>query len=176
MLERMNLPFGIGSGRTFVDDPSKLRLDLWLDREHSKVTGTVWMGPSCIGPPGRVHGGASCYVLDEAMGCVCFAMGYQAFARRVSFELVRMVPLETDLTIHAYIEDPPAADRTIIVSGMLALDGLGPLVISRGEFRMISQSHLERLTQTKEAILSLLPDHDSSEIGLRLDDDTQGIK
>jgi hypothetical protein len=72
-------------------------------------------------------------------GKTCFA----------AFELVRMVPLETDLTIHACIENPPGADRTIIVTGMLALEGLGPLVTCSGEFRIVSQSHLERLTGPK---------------------------
>jgi acyl-coenzyme A thioesterase PaaI-like protein len=143
-LEKLILPFAIGSGRTFVDDESKLRMELFLDRKSQEVTGTVWMSPSCEGPPGFVHGGVSCYVLDEAMGAAAFAFGYPAKAAKLSFAFWNMVPQKTELSVRAWIDGPPMKEINAVVLRAELKQGDEVLVKGFGDFRVVSEKELRK--------------------------------
>ena len=61
------LPLDIGSGRTILQDEKRLVLRLFRN-EKSEIVGKVWFGDGLNGPPECVHGGVTCYVLDEILG------------------------------------------------------------------------------------------------------------
>ena len=99
--EEIHLPFRIGSGRDFPKNV--LRMAFFKDRNDKALVGKVWVGPDLIGPPEHVHGGVSCYVLDEAMGSVAWANGYGVMAKELSFSLQKLWPIGLDSDLKAEV-------------------------------------------------------------------------
>lgn len=113
----LNLPFKIGSGRNFP--VSVLRMAYYqcpiqgdnpygikdFDQAHSThfMVGKCWFGEALEGPPRKVHGGVSAFVLDEAMGSAAWLNYFGVVARDIHVEFKLPTPIHKDLDVAAWV-------------------------------------------------------------------------
>lgn len=142
--EEFELPFSIGSGRSFfpTDEGTALRMAFFRSRKDDSLVGKVWFGEGIEGPPGHVHGGVSAYVLDEAMGSACWLSQYPCVASKIEFELQRMTPIGQDLDISASITK--VEGRIVHVTSKI-FDQDGIYTKGTGQFFIIDRKTLEDL-------------------------------
>ena len=145
-LDTLELPFGVGSQRQL---PNGTTLQLFL--KDNTVVGRAQFGKASMGPPQHAHGGASFYVLDEAMGAAALLLGTPSVATHVDFELQRMVPLKEPLGIRAWIKSASSpiidvdAKLTLQVCAELRDDKSNLLVRGTGIFSSLPTHHWREL-------------------------------
>lgn len=140
---QVELPMGIASGRSLAGDDSRMRIEMFKRKTDGHLIGRVWFGEGTQGPPNHVHGGASAYVLDEAMGAVGWMNDYPVVAKKISFELFKMAPLKTNLEIKAWVVE--ATERAIQVEAELRLPGGEVSVKSTGDFAILTREKIAEL-------------------------------
>lgn len=157
--EDLELPFNIGSGRSLysgLEDEGRLRLRVFRRKSDGRLVGRVWFGPGADGPPGHAHGGAIAYVLDEAMGSVAWMNHYPVVAAKLEFQYERMTPLNTDLSIEAWIEQE--GNRRLTTVARLVLPSGEPCVTGRGEFAILTKSKIKVLANAVSDPKGILQD------------------
>lgn len=87
-----------------------------FDLEGGELTGHANLGSAYEGPPGHVHGGILCLILDQTLGLANVAAGNPGMTANLDIDYRRPTPLHTDLRI---------------VSRQLSVDGRK--IRSRGE-------------------------------------------
>ena len=121
-----------------LEDESRVRLRVFRRAGDGSLVGRVWFGQGTDGPPGHVHGGASAYILDEAMGSAGWMNELPVVAAKLEFEYLRMVPLEVDLHIEASVKKT-AGKRVEILSKLMLPTG-EVCVTGRGTFAILAKS------------------------------------
>ncbi|MFT3855651.1 MAG: PaaI family thioesterase [Ilumatobacteraceae bacterium] len=93
-------------------------MDIRRDGDAS-VVATVRVDPMFQGPPGRVHGGIVAMLIDELMGAVNRMLGRRAFTARLAVDFRAAAPIDTELTLRAWLTTsrtarttPPASIRS----------------------------------------------------------------
>lgn len=99
-----------GTGRL---NPRSLRIAYDDAADGSDVRGTVVLGASCVGPPGRAHGGIVATILDEALGRAMTKAGRTGMTVALDVSLKAAMPLHEPLDI---------------VGGVVAVDGRKTIV------------------------------------------------
>lgn len=97
----------VGTGRSFVSgEPNgdRLRVRYFRRERDGALVAKIWFGPGAEGPPGHAHGGSMAAVLDEAMGAGAWMAGYQVLAAKLTTEFRRMLPLNTELMLDAWVD------------------------------------------------------------------------
>jgi len=96
-----------GGPRSFVSgepEGGRLRVRYFRRERDGRLVGRAWFGPGAQGPPGHAHGGSMAAVLDEAMGAAAWMAGHLVVAVRLDTSFQRMLPLETDALLEAWVE------------------------------------------------------------------------
>ncbi|MCB0407996.1 MAG: PaaI family thioesterase [Bdellovibrionales bacterium] len=148
------LPFAIGSGRSFFPDKSgeqALRMAFFKSIIDDSLEGKVWFGKGIEGPPLHVHGGVSSYVLDEAMGSAGWLKNYPCVAQSISFQFLKMTPIGKDLDIRAHVKN--IKGRILSIECEI-YDKQGPYTQGSGEFFWLHREKVEQLLE-KSPILGL---------------------
>lgn len=70
-----------------------------------EVRGTARLGQAYVGPPGRVHGGWVCALLDQVLGFACVADGNPSFTATITVHLRKATPLDTELELSGRVTD-----------------------------------------------------------------------
>lgn len=143
--EGFELPFAIGSGRSFFPDANNeqaLRMAFFRHNKDNALVGKVWFGKGIEGPPGHVHGGVSSYVLDEAMGSAGWLSSYPCVARKITFELLRMTPVGVDLDIEARVKS--VSGHTIVIESRI-FDENGNYTVGTGEFHWLDKDRMKKM-------------------------------
>jgi uncharacterized membrane protein YGL010W/acyl-coenzyme A thioesterase PaaI-like protein len=147
-----NLPFEIGAGRTLFTQ-NDTHLNLYGHATEKKLWGQVRFNRELTGPPKHAHGGAQAYVLDEAMGTVCWQSLKPVVAKSIQVEFKKMVPLHADLVVTAEIVGEENGD-VHVVSELLDADG-HVLAKGSGLFHILAYAQFEHLLRQSKADLSL---------------------
>ena len=122
------IPIG---GTAFITAPPPHGFGMRYQHDaEGKVSGVIRLDESKQGPPGHVHGGALIALLDEAMGAACWVRGYRAVAANLQFDLIRGVPLATDITVSGAVENKQgrkvyAVCEITLPDGTVAVKGRG---------------------------------------------------
>lgn len=145
-----NLPFEIGAGRTLFTQRDT-HLNLFGHVKEKKLWGQVRFNRELTGPPKHAHGGAQAYVLDEAMGTVCWHTLKPVVAKSIQIDFKKMVPLHADLIVTAEITGEENGDVHVI-SELLDAD---QNVLARGSglFHILAYAQFEHLLRQSEADL-----------------------
>lgn len=106
-------PFSAGAGRLH---PSSVGMDIRRDGDAS-VVATVRADPMFQGPPGRVHGGILAVLIDELMGTVNRMLGRRAFTARLAIDFRAAAPIDTELTLRAWLADQQDRKVTMRAEG-----------------------------------------------------------
>lgn len=83
---------------------NRLRLKYYHEAETNRVIAQTWFGPGVEGPPKHAHGGSIAAVLDEAMGMAALYAGYTVVAANISFNFLKMVPLDSGASAFAWVK------------------------------------------------------------------------
>lgn len=145
--KEFELPFAIGSGRSFFPDSKSeqaLRMAFFRFKKDNSLVGKVWFGKGIEGPPGHVHGGVSSYVLDEAMGSAGWLRNYPCVARKISFEFLKMTPVGEDLNIQAQVTS--INGLTLNVESRI-FDSQGDYTRGTGEFHWLDKDRMQGLLE-----------------------------
>lgn len=86
-----------------------------------EVRGTTRLGPAYVGPPGRVHGGWVCALLDQVLGFACVADGNPSFTATITVHLRKATPLDTDLELTGRVTE--VSGRRVTAWGAIHADG-----------------------------------------------------
>ncbi|TVR27513.1 MAG: PaaI family thioesterase [Ilumatobacter sp.] len=86
-----------------------------------QVRGTTRLGQAYVGPPGRVHGGWVCALLDQVLGFACVADGNPSFTASITVHLRKATPLNTDLELTGRVTD--VSGRRVTAWGAIHADG-----------------------------------------------------
>lgn len=90
-----------------------------FDVVDGQIRGQVTLGAAHNGPPGSVHGGMIALVMDELLGCTCLAHGTGGFTGTLSVRYQALVPLDTQLELHGWIDREEG--RKIFAKGEIRL-------------------------------------------------------
>ncbi len=153
--KEFELPFAIGSGRSFFPDAKgeqALRMAFYRSQKNNALVGKIWFGKGIEGPPDHVHGGVSSYVLDEAMGSAGWLQSYPCVARKISFELLRMTPVGVDLNIEAWVRS--IEGQTLYVESRI-FDDQGDYTKGFGEFHWLDKGRMQKLLAKSSCELDL---------------------
>lgn len=148
----IELPFLIASGRTLasgIANEGRLRLRLFLRTSDNHLVGKIWFGEGADGPPHHAHGGASAYILDEAMGSCGWANLYPVVAAKLEFEFLQMVPLYEDHFIDAWVDG--IKDKNVVIKSNLILANGKTAVTSTGHFHILAQKQFNSLLKNVPA-------------------------
>ena len=144
--EIKDLPFSIGAGRAVssdLDDQTKVLNKFFMDTPSGLIYGRLRMGYIAEGPPLHVHGGASAYFLDEAMGVTSWAFDLPSVAAKLNFEYHQVAPLFQELETRSYLSKVTPTHLEIKAE-LRVLDG-DLLVSGFGDFRVLNRSKMEKL-------------------------------
>ena len=86
-----------------------------------EVNGTARLGQAYEGPPGRVHGGWVCGLLDQVLGFACVAAEQPSFTASITVHLRKATPLHTDLELRGRVTG--VSGRRVSVWGAIYADG-----------------------------------------------------
>lgn len=143
--KKITLPFHIASGRTLGGGGTQFFMAQLEGASH--LIGRLWVSKEGHGPPGFVHGGASAFFLDEAMGAAAWWRKLPVLAARLEFEYQSLTPVETLLEVRAEVlrvEDTRVYTRgEILNEGKLCVSALG-------EFARMRRSQVEALGTQEE--------------------------
>lgn len=143
--ESFSLPFDMGQGRSLYSNDekdSRLRIKLYRNRKSGHIEGKVWFGAKNHGPPGYVHGGILSWVMDEAMGTAAWVGEYPGVARKLEFEFLEMVPVQTDMNIRAWVE--MAGRKEILLKAQITNDKNKVYCSGQGLFHLLKKSAIAR--------------------------------
>lgn len=113
------------------DNPHSVGLTWWVD-DDGVMTSEFTLNEGQQGPPGHAHGGASAAILDEAMGLVVWAAGYQVAAVNLEINYHKPLPLNRPLNLEARITQRD--DRKIFSTGEIKLADSTVAVSGRGVY------------------------------------------
>ncbi len=142
----IELPFLIASGRTLasgIANEGRLRLRLFHRTSDNHLVGKIWFGDGADGPPHHAHGGASAYILDEAMGSCGWANCYPVVAAKLEYEFLQMVPLYEDHFIDTWVDG--IVNKNVVIKSKLVLTNGQTAVASTGHFHILSQKQFKSL-------------------------------
>ncbi len=111
-------------------------LTLWVD-DDGLMTSEFTLGKAQQGPPGFAHGGASAAILDEAMGLVVWAAGFQVAAVNLEINYHKPLPLFQPMKLEARITQKD--ERKIFSTGELRLPNGEIAVSGRGIYVIAPQ-------------------------------------
>ncbi|MCE9499530.1 MAG: PaaI family thioesterase [Leptospira sp.] len=89
--------FGCG-----LSNPIGLKADFTYNEELNEVKFIYNFRRDYNGAPGFVHGGAISTLLDEAMGDLCFHLGYIVMTDEMTFKFHKATPIESDLLVRGW--------------------------------------------------------------------------
>jgi len=140
-----NSIFGLHADFTFEED-GEVRFQYNFRREYQ-------------GAPGFVHGGILSALLDEAMGSLCFHLGYIVMTDTMTFKFLKATPLEKSLSVRAW-PIKKAKRKVMLESELRSLDGEILYVKGEGTFHILPPRFFsEKLTggqiQLSTELLSL---------------------
>lgn len=147
-----NLPFEIGAGRTLFTQ-NDTHLNLYGHAAEKKLWGQVRFNDEFTGPPKHAHGGAQAYVLDEAMGTVCWRNFKPVVAKSIQVEFKKMVPLHVDLAVTAEIVGEENGDVRVVSELLDAAKHV--LARGSGLFHVLAYAQFEHLLRQSDVDLSL---------------------
>lgn len=118
----------------FLDDPGKVMainpivgrcspiapaIDMSL--HDGEVRGSAVLGQAYVGPPGRVHGGWVCGILDQVLGFACVASDVPSFTASITVHLRRATPLDTPLELTGRVTE--VSGRRVTAWGAISANG-----------------------------------------------------
>lgn len=86
-----------------------------------EVRGTARLGRAYEGPPGRVHGGWVCALLDQVLGFACVADGNPSFTATITVHLRKATPLDTELELSGRVTE--VSGRRVTAWGAIRAGG-----------------------------------------------------
>lgn len=138
------------SGRSYVlgqDGDERMRVAHFRRDDDGALVGKVWFGPWCEGPPGHAHGGSMAAVLDDAIGKVGWLNGHRVVAARITVHFRKMLPLGTDATLEAWIEQVDG--RKVHTRGRLLGDDGEAFAEAEGLFIELAPDGQEKLGRAR---------------------------
>lgn len=87
-----------------------------------EVRGRARLGQAYEGPPGRVHGGWVCGLLDQVLGFACVAAGHPGFTATLTVQLREATPLDSELELVGLVTE--VAGRRIKAWGAIHAGGV----------------------------------------------------
>jgi acyl-coenzyme A thioesterase PaaI-like protein len=144
--EVIELPLNIGSGRSMfsgLESADQLRLRVFKRRSDNHLIGRVWFGPGTEGPPGKVHGGAAAYVLDEAMGSSGWMNDFPVVAAKLEFQYHLMTPMAVDLEVEAWITKSSA--HRVQIEAVLREPKGEAFVTAKGDFAVLTRAKADAI-------------------------------
>ncbi|MEW6323477.1 MAG: PaaI family thioesterase [Acidobacteriota bacterium] len=139
----------LAAARSFVSgDPAgeRMRVAYFRTDASESLYARAWFGPGAEGPPGQAHGGAIAAVLDEAMGAVTWMHGHKAVAGRIGVTFNQFVPLGTDTTVEAWVDQ---VDGRKVATRARMTDPRGQLLAeSDGVFVVMPPERLAEFART----------------------------
>lgn len=143
--------FGCGK-----ENPLGLVADFTFHDETGEVNFTYNFKKMYNGAPGFVHGGILSTVLDEAMGGLCFHLGYIVMTDTMSFKFHKATPVEKELLIRAW-PIKKAKRKVFLECELTSLDKEILYVKGEGAFHILPPRFFsDKLTGGKIAIASEL--------------------
>jgi len=136
------LPIDIGVDRPMFRFPDA-SLTLFGKADEKKLWGVVRFNDNFTGPPGHAHGGAQAYVLDEAMGTVCWVSDVPVVAKTIQMDFRKMVPLHKEHQITAEVKKVNG-DHVLVTSELKAADGT-VLATGLGHFHVLTYTQFSKL-------------------------------
>ena len=137
-----DLPFQLGTGRPQFRD-SAFNLQMFSKQDEKKMWGVIQFKDNFMGPPGHTHGGAQAYILDEAMGTLCWDCGFPVVAKSIQIEFKKSAPLHEDLVVTAEIEKKEI-DHLVVTSTLMTESGR-VFATGSGVFHLLSYAQFSQL-------------------------------
>jgi acyl-coenzyme A thioesterase PaaI-like protein len=139
------LIFKIGSPRPLFST-SSTKLKMFGHKKKKALWGEVRFDDNFTGPPGHAHGGAQAYLLDEAMGTVCWNSDVPVVAKSIEIHFVKPAPLHEDLVITA--EVGRRSGKIVLVKACLSKDGQ-VLALGKGRFHILNYKRIAAMVGGK---------------------------
>jgi acyl-coenzyme A thioesterase PaaI-like protein len=136
-----DLPFEIGAGRSHFSEVNTT-LKLFGNTQKKSLWGLVRFNEKFVGPPGHAHGGAQAYVLDEAMGTVCWNSNVPVVAKSITLEFKKPVPLHADLAITAQVSGKKGGNA--LVKSAIIFNGQ-TLATGKGVFHILTYDKISKM-------------------------------
>ncbi|MBL4865461.1 MAG: hypothetical protein JKY67_03695 [Pseudomonadales bacterium] len=99
--------------------PFTLPMDVWLEGE--KVCASANLGIQYEGPPGRVHGGIVCALLDTLLTRAQSITKQMGFTGTLTIKFLAPTPIEADIRMEA--EVARVEGRKLFITGKILYDG-----------------------------------------------------
>lgn len=99
------VPWFYGQTRRDLSDHNPIIPPLRLTVEGTQASGTVQVGSSFMGPPGRVHGGVLATIVDHAMGLLVSVAARASVTARLEMNYVGGAPIGEELFVEARIDE-----------------------------------------------------------------------
>ncbi|MCZ8155548.1 MAG: PaaI family thioesterase [Leptospira sp.] len=139
--------FGCGK-----DNPIGLAADFTFDDNSGEVKFTYNFKKFFNGAPTFVHGGILSAILDEAMGDLCFHLGYIVMTDTMSFKFHKATPVESDLIIRAW-PIKKAKRKVFLECEITSMSGEIFYVKGEGAFHILPPRFFsEKLTGEKNSV------------------------
>ncbi|MDZ4726365.1 MAG: PaaI family thioesterase [Leptospira sp.] len=139
--------FGCGK-----DNPLGLSADFTFDDESGEVKFIYNFKKMFNGAPTFVHGGILSTLLDEAMGDLCFHLGYIVMTDTMGFKFHKATPVEKDLLVRAW-PIKKAKRKVFLESEITSLNGEVLYVKGEGAFHILPPRFFsEKLTGEKNSV------------------------
>ncbi|MCZ8343715.1 MAG: PaaI family thioesterase [Leptospira sp.] len=138
-----NNSLGLVADFTFHDDTGEVNFPYTFKRLYN-------------GAPGFVHGGILSTILDEAMGALCFHLGYIVMTDTMSFKFHKATPVEKELLVRAW---PIRKEKrkVLLECELTSLDRSLLYVKGEGAFHILPPRFFgEKLTGGKNALATEL--------------------
>lgn len=143
--------FGCGK-----ENPLGLIADFTFNDELGEVIFTYNFRKMYNGAPGFVHGGILSTILDEAMGGLCFHLGYIVMTDTMSFKFHKATPILQDLLVRAW-PIKKAKRKVLLECELTSLDKQILYVKGEGAFHILPPRFFsEKLTGGKISIANEL--------------------
>ncbi|TGN19713.1 PaaI family thioesterase [Leptospira idonii] len=143
--------FGCGK-----ENPIGLGADFTFDDQSGEVKFTYNFKKLFNGAPNFVHGGILSTVLDEAMGALCFHLGYIVMTDTMSFKFHKATPVQQEHLIRAW-PVKKAKRKVILECELTSTDGQVLYVKGEGAFHILPPRFFsDKLTGGKIAVASEL--------------------
>jgi len=114
-------------GRAMANNPivghcSAIAPSVDMSLIDGEVRGRARFSAAYVGPPGRVHGGWVCGLLDQVLGFACVAAGHPGFTATITVQLREATPLNTELEVVGLVTD--VSGRRITAWGAIHAGGV----------------------------------------------------
>ncbi|BDA80750.1 thioesterase [Leptospira kobayashii] len=136
-------PIGLSADFTFDDATGEVRFIYNFKRMFN-------------GAPTFVHGGILSALLDEAMGSLCFHLGFIVMTDTMGFKFHKATPVEKDLLVRAW-PVKKAKRKVLLECELTSVDGSLLFVKGEGAFHVLPPRFFsEKLTGGKISVASEL--------------------